>query len=122
MYKSQPTYDGITNTDFILPGGASYNDPGSGNGSDYVTGSGSSRKSRSKSLGGGSSSSYTTNYGYSYEETPRRSTQTYTQPTVPRSSGVTTYRSEQRTYERTTPTQNTTTVGERGTTGATTEK
>lgn len=123
MYKSQPTYDGITNTDFILPGGASYNDPGSGNGSDYVTGSGASRKSRSKSLGGGSSSSYTTNYGYNYEETPRRSTQTYTQTTVPRSSGVTTYRSEQRTYERSaTPTQNITMVGERGTTGATTEK
>ena len=37
MYKSQPTYDGVSNTDFILPGGSSYNDPGSGNGSDYVT-------------------------------------------------------------------------------------
>ena len=38
MYKSQPNYDGYNNTDFILPGGASYNDPGSGNGSDYVIG------------------------------------------------------------------------------------
>ncbi|WP_283595034.1 LCP family protein [Limosilactobacillus galli] len=38
MYKSQPNYDGYNNTDFILPGGASYNDPGSGNGSDYVVG------------------------------------------------------------------------------------
>ena len=37
MYKSQPSYDGYTHTDFILPGGASYNDPGSGNGSDRVT-------------------------------------------------------------------------------------
>ena len=37
MYKSQPSYDGYTHTDFILPGGASYNDPGSGNGSDTVT-------------------------------------------------------------------------------------
>lgn len=38
MYKSQPLYNGVTNTDFVLPGGASYNDPGSGNGSDYVIG------------------------------------------------------------------------------------
>lgn len=37
MYKSQPSYDGYTHTDFILPGGSSYNDPGSGNGSDTVT-------------------------------------------------------------------------------------
>lgn len=37
MYKSQPNFDGYNNTDFILPGGASYNDPGSGNGSDYVS-------------------------------------------------------------------------------------
>ena len=41
MYKSQPNYDGYNNTDFILPGGASYNDPGSGSGSDTVTGRGS---------------------------------------------------------------------------------
>lgn len=39
MYKSQPNFDGYNNTDFILPGGASYNDPGSGNGSDEVTSS-----------------------------------------------------------------------------------
>lgn len=38
MYKSQPTYNGYSNTDFILPGGASYNNPGSGNGSDEVIG------------------------------------------------------------------------------------
>lgn len=37
MYKSQPDYDGYNHTDFILPGGASYNDPGSGDGSDTVT-------------------------------------------------------------------------------------
>lgn len=45
MYKSQPNYNGYNKTDFILPGGASYNDPGSGNGSDYVTSS--SRRSSS---------------------------------------------------------------------------
>ena len=39
MYKSQPHYNGYNETDFILPGGASYNDPGSGNGSDEVTSS-----------------------------------------------------------------------------------
>lgn len=38
MYKSQPHYNGFDETDFILPGGASYNDPGSGNGSDEVIG------------------------------------------------------------------------------------
>lgn len=49
MYKSQPLYNGVTNTDFVLPGGASYNDPGSGNGSDYVTGGSSRRKSEAHS-------------------------------------------------------------------------
>ena len=48
MYKSQPSYDGYNNTDFILPGGASYNDPGSGNGSDTVT-TGRSSSSHSRS-------------------------------------------------------------------------
>ena len=48
MYKSQPSYDGYNNTDFILPGGASYNDPGSGNGSDTVSG-GRSSSSRERS-------------------------------------------------------------------------
>ena len=48
MYKSQPSYDGYNNTDFILPGGASYNDPGSGNGRDTVT-TGRSSSSRSRS-------------------------------------------------------------------------
>ncbi|WP_076459666.1 LCP family protein [Limosilactobacillus caccae] len=38
MYKSQPHYNGFDKIDFILPGGARYNDPGSGNGSDEVTG------------------------------------------------------------------------------------
>ena len=47
MYKSQPNFDGYNNTDFILPGGASYNDPGSGNGSDYVTSSHSSSRASS---------------------------------------------------------------------------
>ncbi|MBF0601144.1 LCP family protein [Limosilactobacillus oris] len=48
MYKSQPSYDGYNNTDFILPGDASYNDPGSGNGSDTVT-TGRSSSSHSRS-------------------------------------------------------------------------
>lgn len=48
MYKSQPFYNGVTNTDFILPGGASYNDPGSGNGSDYVIGGKTSIKASSQ--------------------------------------------------------------------------
>lgn len=45
MYKSQPHYNGYNETNFILPGGASYNDPGSGNGSDEVTGSSSHHSS-----------------------------------------------------------------------------
>ena len=49
MYKSQPSYDGYNNTDFILPGGASYNDPGSGNGSDTVSGRRSSNSSKQSS-------------------------------------------------------------------------
>ena len=44
MYRSQPNYDGYNNTNFILPGGASYNTPGSGNGSDEVTGGHSSTR------------------------------------------------------------------------------
>jgi LCP family protein required for cell wall assembly len=71
MYKSQPNFDGYTNTDFILPGGASYNDPGSGNGSDYV----SSRSKRETSTGEEStereSSTYSPRNGYgtsSYQE------------------------------------------------------
>ena len=47
MYKSQPNFDGYNNTDFILPGGASYNDPGSGNGSDYVTSAHTTHRSSS---------------------------------------------------------------------------
>ncbi|MBB1079824.1 LCP family protein [Limosilactobacillus sp. STM2_1] len=47
MYKSQPHYNGYNETDFILPGGASYNDPGSGNGSDEVTSSHSHHSSNS---------------------------------------------------------------------------
>ena len=36
MYDSQPDYKGNNDSPFILPGGAHYNDPGSGNGSDVV--------------------------------------------------------------------------------------
>lgn len=76
MYKSQPLYDGVVHTDFILPGGASYNDPGSGNGSDYVTGS-SHHKAKS-------STTNTNPYGSTspYEE-PR-----YEQRTVPSTNGI----------------------------------
>lgn len=83
MYKSQPTYDGITNTDFILPGGASYNVPGSGNGSDYVSGMSSSRSSNRAR----STSSVIYNYSVPtyYEQRVQRSNRA----TVPASSIVT---------------------------------
>lgn len=73
MYKSQPLYDGVTNTDFILPGGATYNVPGSGNGSDYVIGSGKSSSSRKRSNSNQDSSitSYTPTYQSNTIQTPR---------------------------------------------------
>ena len=71
MYKSQPDYDGYNNTDFILPGGASYNDPGSGNGSDYVIGGRGSRSSLESS----ETSSMTSRKA-------RRQTQTYEVPST----------------------------------------
>lgn len=59
MYKSQPNYDGYNNTNFILPGGASYNNSGSGNGSDEVTGSGhhSTHSNGSSTIGSAESNS-----------------------------------------------------------------
>ena len=66
MYKSQPHYNGYNETDFILPGGASYNDPGSGNGSDEVIGS--SRSSRRSTNETESSSTYTADNNESYSE------------------------------------------------------
>ena len=71
MYKSQPDYDGYNNTDFILPGSASYNDPGSGNGSDYVIGGRGSRSSLESS----ETSSMTSRKA-------RRQTQTYEVPST----------------------------------------
>ena len=71
MYKSQPDYDGYNNTDFILPGGASYNDPGSGNGSDYVIGGRGFRSSLESS----ETSSMTSRKA-------RRQTQTYEVPST----------------------------------------
>ena len=68
MYKSQSNYDGYNNTNFILPGGASYNDPGSGNGSDEVTGSSST--TRSASQYGRSSSEQRTGTLYRSNRTP----------------------------------------------------
>ena len=61
MYKSQPSYNGYNHTDFILPGGASYNDPGSGNGSDYVTTSRHSSKTSNNY-----STTYKRNTSFSY--------------------------------------------------------
>lgn len=60
MYKSQPNFDGYNNTDFILPGGASYNDPGSGNGSDYVTSAHATHRNSTTSSYEGSSYSGST--------------------------------------------------------------
>lgn len=71
MYKSQPLYDGVTNTDFVLPGGASYNDPGSGNGSDYVIGSSKRRKSESRTT---TSETYGSNSIYEVPRYEQRAT------------------------------------------------
>ncbi|PEG80005.1 transcriptional regulator [Lactobacillus sp. UMNPBX18] len=81
MYKSQPHYNGYNETDFILPGGASYNDPGSGNGSDEVIGS--SRSSRRSTNETKSSSTYTAGNNESYSESravPATGNQTQTAP------------------------------------------
>ncbi|MDO4902891.1 MAG: LCP family protein [Limosilactobacillus sp.] len=68
MYKSQPNYDGYDNTNFVLPGGASYNDPGSGNGSDEVTTSGSTGGYFTQSYGSTATRrrSTTSSYGSAY--------------------------------------------------------
>lgn len=81
MYKSQPHYNGYNETDFILPGGASYNDPGSGNGSDEVIGS--SRSSQRSTNETESSSTYTAGNNESYSESravPTTGNQTQTAP------------------------------------------
>ena len=70
MYKSQPNFDGYNNTNFILPGGASYNDPGSGNGSDEVT---SSHRSSHRSSTVGSAEGTTTTSESVVESTPAQS-------------------------------------------------
>ncbi|MEY8442605.1 LCP family protein [Lactobacillaceae bacterium 24-114] len=95
MYDSQPSYDGYENTNFILPGGAVYNDPGSGTGSDYVSGYGSTSSSKTKSK---STSTYT--YGTSTSGLSGSATyrSTYSSPTtstyggysISRSTGTTT--------------------------------
>ncbi|MFJ6942248.1 MAG: LCP family protein [Limosilactobacillus mucosae] len=56
MYNLQTTYDGYSNTNFVLPNGASYNTPGSGT-SNTIS---SSSKKSSSSLSG--SSTYGTKY------------------------------------------------------------
>ena len=73
MYKSQPNFDGYTNTDFILPGGASYNDPGSGDGSDYVTSHSKREASTDEDSTERESSTYSSrsSYGTSSYQEPR---------------------------------------------------
>ena len=111
MYKSQPNYDGYNNTDFILPGGASYNNPGSGNGSDEVTGSGhhSTHSNGSSTFGSAESNSTSESTIESVpaqNETPRTY---YSNNNTSRShnnyGGTSAYRQEQpRTYyHRSTP-------------------
>ena len=113
MYKSQPNYDGYNNTDFILPGGASYNDPGSGNGSDEVTGGGHHSTHSSSSTVGSTEESATTSESTTESTTVQSETETpqtyYGNNNTPRYrsnyGGTSTYRQEQpRTYyHRSTP-------------------
>lgn len=56
MYKMQKSYDGYNNTNFVLPGNAEYNVPGSGHSSSYSSTS-TSRNTRS--------TTYSNSYGYS---------------------------------------------------------
>ena len=78
MYKSQPNFDGYNNTDFILPGGASYNDPGSGNGSDEVTGRHSTTSSQERTTTG--ESAVETPRTYTGSRTYQQQYQRYRQP------------------------------------------
>ncbi|MCD7113659.1 LCP family protein [Limosilactobacillus agrestis] len=83
MYKSQPHYNGYNETDFILPGGASYNDPGSGNGSDEVIGGNSRSSRRSEESETTTSSTYQTGNNESSSESqavPATEHQTQTTP------------------------------------------
>lgn len=77
MYKSQPNYDGYTNTNFILPGGATYNNPGSGDGSDEVIGGSSSSSSTSRSSSSRSSESSLFDLEPATSSTGGRSSRTY---------------------------------------------
>ena len=72
MYNLQTTYDGYTNTNFVLPNGASYNTPGSGT-SNTISSSNKSSSSLSDSSTYGITtssdtiySSYSTDYSTSY--------------------------------------------------------
>lgn len=94
MYKSQPNFDGYNNTDFILPGGASYNDPGSGNGSDYVTGSHSKHNTMTSDITGGTNESETTSSYYDRNNSYGYRTSSYQEPRTYRQyapSSVNTY-------------------------------
>lgn len=69
LYDMQTTYDGYNNTTFVLPGGATAEEAGSGNGSNTITGSSSAFSSDTTSSYGstddGSTSTYGSNsYGY----------------------------------------------------------
>ena len=63
MYKMQPHYNGVTKTDFILPGHAEYNVPGSGHGNSISSSSSSTRYGYSNY---GSSYSRRTTYESAY--------------------------------------------------------
>ena len=117
MYKSQPTYNGVTNTDFILPGGASYNEPGSGNGSDYVTTGGHTASRRNSSTSTSTSTYYNRTPSRSYSGTYERSQRTY----GTRSNYGTAQYERQRTYQSSTPSRSTETT-ERVTTPETTRE
>lgn len=93
MYKSQPLYNGVTNTDFVLPGGASYNVPGSGNGSDYVTGSSTHHKTESHST------TTTNRYGSTTIYEAPRYQQRATRTTVPATNTVRTHSQYQTTRQ-----------------------
>lgn len=62
MYNLQTTYDGYTNTNFVLPNGASYNTPGSGT-SNTISSSSKSSSSLSDSSTHGTTTSSDTTYG-----------------------------------------------------------
>ncbi|MFR0580832.1 LCP family protein [Limosilactobacillus mucosae] len=66
MYNLQTTYDGYTNTNFVLPNGASYNTPGSGTSNTISSSSKISSSSLSNSSAYGMTASSDTMYNSNY--------------------------------------------------------